>query len=91
MSRNIEETLEWKGPYTSTRSISDNAGIYMALSGKTDEKGKWSTNLYKLLDIGQAGRIKSRLDEHERRDCCARAAPSSSRLSVLNHGSKNGP
>jgi len=72
MSRNIEVTLDWKGPYTSTRSIPDNAGIYMALSGKQDEKGKWPTNLYKLLDIGQAGGIKSRLDEHERRDCWER-------------------
>ncbi len=69
MAKNIEVTLEWKGPYTSTDSIPNNAGLYMVLSGKKNENGSWPINLYKLLDIGESGEIKTRLDGHNRADC----------------------
>ena len=71
MAKTIELTLDWKGPYTTTDLIPDNAGLYVILSGKQNEKGTWPTNLYKLLDIGQAGGIKTRLDDHDRADCWA--------------------
>ena len=69
MAKTIEVTLDWKGPFTTTESIPDNAGLYMVLSGKKNAEGTWPTNLYKLLDIGQTGGIKTRLDDHERADC----------------------
>lgn len=69
MAKTIELTLEWEGPYTTTDLIPDNAGIYMILSGKPNKGGDYPPNLYKLLDIGQAGGIKTRLDDHNRTDC----------------------
>jgi len=69
MAKIINITLDWKGPYTNTDHIPDRAGLYMVLSGTQNEQGKWPTNLYKLLDIGESGELKTRLDNHNRANC----------------------
>lgn len=69
MARTVNVTLEWKGPYTSASAVPNSAGIYMVLSGKQNEEGTWLFKYYKLLDIGQAGDLGTRLASHDREEC----------------------
>lgn len=54
----------FEGPYTSTNPIEDRSGVY-AVHCYRNEK-------YYLKDVGESATVKSRLDNHERRDCWAR-------------------
>jgi hypothetical protein len=49
--------------------FSDVAAVYVVLCVASD--GSWT-----VLDVGQSGRVGSRIDEHERRNCWQKNCPS---------------
>ena len=49
------------GPYMSTDKIEDRSGVYAVHCLKHDK--------YYLKDIGESAIVKSRLDNHDRKDC----------------------
>ena len=69
MTRELDVTLDWQGPYSDVGSIPQQAGIYMILSGKKNTNGQWDPVTYKILDIGQSGRTGKRLADHDRETC----------------------
>lgn len=56
-----EEKYSFEGPYPLTSSLNDNSGVYAVLA-KREEK-------YYLLDVGEAGEVKTRVENHDRKDC----------------------
>jgi hypothetical protein len=71
----ISVTLEWDGVWKIEENdistgIPDSEGIYMILCGKrSSEPGKWDTSSYKLLYIGEADKVRSRISGHEKWKC----------------------
>ncbi|MDI3548403.1 MAG: hypothetical protein PWR10_2055 [Halanaerobiales bacterium] len=55
---------KFTGPYTSTTKLKDKQGIYAILCLSDDQ--------YKLLDIGESARVRSRVESHERMKCWQR-------------------
>ena len=53
---------DFEGPYETTTSLRDDAGIYVILDYRSDRK-------WHLLDVGESARIKTRIENHERQPC----------------------
>jgi hypothetical protein len=51
----------FEGPYTSTDKLEDRSGVY-AIHCKVEDK-------YYLIDIGESSEVKTRIENHDRRDC----------------------
>lgn len=51
----------FNGPYTSTDLIEDKSGVYAVLCKEKDK--------YYVIDVGESAEVKSRLDDHDRKDC----------------------
>ncbi len=49
------------GPYTTTDKLEDRSGVYAILC-KVEDK-------YYLIDVGESSEVKTRIENHERRDC----------------------
>jgi hypothetical protein len=49
------------GPYSSTQSLEDRSGLYAIISAR-------STNNY-LVDVGESSEVKSRVENHDRKNC----------------------
>lgn len=64
----------FEGPYTSTNSLQDKAGVY-AIHCYKDGK-------YYLLDVGESETVKSRVENHERKSCWQRNCPETITYSV---------
>jgi hypothetical protein len=56
----------FEGPYSFTSSLREQGGIYVVLTG-TGQR-----NAPKVLDIGEASGVKSRVEGHDRKDCWER-------------------
>jgi hypothetical protein len=54
---------QFEGPYTKTDSFKDNAGIYAILT-RGQATAQWT-----VLDIGESDQVKSRIGNHDRKDC----------------------
>jgi hypothetical protein len=54
------------GPYTSTGFLSDNAGVYAILT-RRGQADAWT-----LIDAGESGGVKTRIEGHDRKDCWRR-------------------
>ncbi len=52
------------GPYSSTTPIEDKSGVYVILCSKD---GK-----YWVIDVGESATVRTRLDNHDRKDCWIR-------------------
>jgi hypothetical protein len=75
----INVTLDWGCVWeiaedTIPSNIPDVEGIYMVLRVIRSRKNKWDTSYYKLLYIGEAEAVRTRIDGHEkwphwRRNC----------------------
>jgi len=78
MAREIEVTLDWKGPYVDPADVTGRAGIYMVIAGQRGPDGGWLLSTYELLDIGQSGKGADRLADHDREDCWKRNKPANS-------------
>ena len=57
----------FSGPYTSSLSLEDRSGVYVVLT-PTD-----STH-YRVLDVGESARVRTRVENHDRRSCWRRHA-----------------
>ena len=57
------------GPFTSIASLEDRSGVYAVL---TPSDG----NNYTVLDVGESSTVKSRVENHDRKDCWQRRANS---------------
>jgi hypothetical protein len=55
------EEYEFEGPYTHTSSLKDDGGLYVLLDRRAD--GNWY-----VVDVGESGQIKTRIEGHDRRD-----------------------
>jgi hypothetical protein len=49
------------GPYESTDSLEDRAGVYAILCLRRDE--------FSLLDIGESHQVRTRVENHDRKEC----------------------
>ena len=54
----------FNGPYLSTASLADKSGVYTI---ECKREGKYYT-----LDVGESHAVKSRVEDHERKDCWKR-------------------
>jgi hypothetical protein len=64
----------FEGPYISTKELEDKSGVYAihCLRG----------GLYFLIDIGESATVKSRVDNHDRKDCWNRNCTGTLTVSV---------
>lgn len=60
MGINISNQL-FQGPFTDLSQVREQGGIYVILGLQQDRR-------YRVLDVGQAGGLKSRLSYHDRKD-----------------------
>jgi hypothetical protein len=65
----------FEGPYTKTGELLDRSGIYAILchSGQS----------YNLVDVGESATVKSRVENHDRKDCWKRNCSSTLEVAVL--------
>lgn len=52
---------EFEGPYVSTEDLEDRSGVYAILCERYSELS--------LIDVGEASAVKSRVENHERKEC----------------------
>lgn len=60
MSFNVGN-YSFEGPYTSTNSLQDRSGVYVIVCH--------SGGNYSLVDVGESGTVKSRIESHDRKSC----------------------
>ena len=64
----------FEGPYTDTSNLQDRSGVY-AIHCYRD-------NAYYLIDVGESAQVKSRVDNHDRKDCWQRNCTGTLTVSV---------
>lgn len=71
----ITIALKWEGPWPIKKEdipayIPDEEGIYMIICGRPhSEPDTWDPSSYKLLYIGEAEKVRSRIEGHEKWSC----------------------
>ena len=65
----------FEGPYNNTSSLQDKSGVYVILCQGNPN--------YKVVDIGESATVKSRIEEHDRKDCWKRNCSSTLEVAVL--------
>ena len=65
----------FEGPYTSTENLQDKPGVY-AIHCCIDSN-------YYLIDVGESTTVKSRIENHDRKDCWTRNCNGTLTVSVL--------
>jgi hypothetical protein len=63
------------GPYDNSAILTDNSGVYAILYK--------SGSGYSLVDIGESATVKSRIDNHDRKDCWSRNSVGTLYVAVL--------
>lgn len=58
------KTYVFDGPFTSTAPIQDVAGVYVIIAER-------SSGFY-VIDVGESGQLRTRLDNHDRKSCWSR-------------------
>jgi hypothetical protein len=58
---------QFAGPYKSTAPLEDRSGVYTILT-PTD------TTHYKVVDVGESAKVKTRVENHDRAPCWRRNA-----------------
>lgn len=53
---------KFEGPYPVTASLQDRSGVYAILDRKEGEH-------YDLLDVGESANVKTRIENHDRKNC----------------------
>jgi hypothetical protein len=51
----------FSGPFDSVDQLNDESGVFVVVTGET---GNW-----KLIDCGEAGNLKQKISNHERKEC----------------------
>lgn len=65
----------FEGPYTNTNSLRDNSGVYAIHCHYN--------NAYYLVDVGESATVRTRIDNHDRKDCWTRNCKGVLTVSVL--------
>lgn len=65
----------FEGPYTDTGLLRDNAGVY-AIHCNRDGG-------YYLVDVGESATVRTRVENHDRKDCWTRNCTGTLTVSVL--------
>ncbi len=52
---------KFEGPFTSTEKLKDESGVYIIHCMKDDN--------YKRIDVGESEEVKTRVENHDRKDC----------------------
>lgn len=71
----ISVTLSWDGVWEIKKDaipsdVPDGEGIYMIVCGKkSTEPNKWDASSYMLLYIGEAEKVRTRIEGHEKWSC----------------------
>lgn len=55
-----------EGPYDSTASLQDTSGVYVILTRRGP------TEQWVVIDVGESATVKSRVENHDRKDCWQR-------------------
>lgn len=58
---------EFAGPYKLTTSLEDRSGVYAILTPT-------STTRYNIIDVGESAKVKTRVENHDRKPCWRRHA-----------------
>ncbi len=56
---------EFAGPYSSTDYLEYRAGVYAILDKRSNDK-------YYLVDVGESATVRTRVENHDRKDCWIR-------------------
>jgi hypothetical protein len=64
----------FEGPYSQESSLRNAAGVYAILDERADS--------YYVLDVGESGEVKDRVESHDRRQCWKRYAQGPIRYAV---------
>lgn len=67
---------DFEGPYASADGLRDNGGIYVIVDLRSDGK-------YYVVDVGESGQIRTRVQNHDRADCWSRHQQGSLSVAVL--------
>jgi hypothetical protein len=67
----------FEGPYANSASLADNAGVYAILTRGQDNES-WT-----VIDVGESGQIKSRIENHDRKACWNRNSRGTVTAAVL--------
>ncbi len=65
----------FEGPYTSTESLRDSSGVYLVLCNSGEK--------YHPIDVGESERVRSRVENHDRKPCWSRNCSSTLVVAVL--------
>ena len=67
--------FSFEGPYTNTNELKDEPGIYVIHC--------YRDNAYHRVDVGESREVKSRVENHDRKDCWKRNCAGVLTVSVL--------
>lgn len=65
----------FEGPYTKVESLQDKSGVYVILCHNSQN--------YNVVDVGESATIKSRIENHDRKDCWKKNCSSTLEVAVL--------
>ncbi len=68
-------SYSFEGPFTNTDNLQDRSGVY-AIHCHRDQK-------YYLVDVGETAEVKTRVENHDRKDCWTRNCTGTLTISVL--------
>jgi hypothetical protein len=66
---------EFEGPYENTDSLQDVSGVYVIVDNVNGQ--------YNPIDCGESATVKSRTDNHDRKDCWSRNSSGTLMVAVL--------
>jgi len=66
----------FEGPYGSTDMLQDRSGVYVILDKQADGG-------YYIIDAGESAHVKTRVDNHDRKDCWRRNSKGTLYVAVL--------
>jgi hypothetical protein len=66
----------FEGPYVNTSNLLDRSGVYVILCLRADQK-------YYVIDVGESAQVKTRVENHGRKDCWERNCPGKLYVAVL--------
>ena len=58
---------DFEGPYASSDTLENRSGVYVV--GYSIDAGRW-----RIIDVGESANIRTRIENHDRKDCWRRHA-----------------
>lgn len=74
---------DFEGPYTDTSKLRYEQGVYSILDQRSDGK-------YYVVDVGESDDVRTRVENHDRRDCWKRNQQGTLTVAVLYTPGVNG-